>query len=189
MSRARSVSWCAAGLLSAALAAPAFAKSPAQAPTLEDLRVRAQQAEAEAHRKEADAQRDFRKDAIDAYRTKKCDLKDYQKLVDILLDAKTPEVQEYRSGAAEALVKRFDLEEAEKYADVRQVRREIALQLIDLLGAPAKDDKGLLAGETIFYAWYRTQVVQNHWNRAAKVPDRQKAARKIRDFLKKSVDN
>ena len=172
------------------VAAPAFAKAPAQAPTLEDLRARAQQAEIELRRLAAESQRAPRKEAIDAYKDKKkSELKDYQKIVDILIDAKTPEVQDYRAAAAEALTKRFEQEDVEKDAAVRQVRREIALELIDLLGADKKDEKGLLAAEQIFYAWYPRQLGQNHWKREAKQPDRLKAMRKIRDFLKKSSND
>lgn len=187
--RAARLRSAAAALVVAACAAPAFAKSPAQAPTLEDLRARAQQAEAEAHKKALEAQRDPRKDACEAYKDKKrTELKDYQALVDILLDAKTPEVQDYRPMAAEALTKRFEQEDVDRDPAVRQVRREIGLELVELLGASPKDDKGLLAAEQIYYAWYRGQLVQNHWKREAKQSDRVKAMRKIRDFLKRGND-
>ena len=179
----------AAPVLVAALAAPALAKAPTQVPTLEDVRARAEQADAEQKRKEREASRDPRKEAIDAYqdKSKKVDLKDYAPLVAILLDAKTAEVQDYRPMAAAALIRRFEMEDVEKDANVRQVRRQIALELADLLGTKKEDEKGLLAAEQIFYAWFPGQLRANHWIRGGKLGDRQNAEKKIRLFLKKST--
>jgi hypothetical protein len=166
--------------------ATAAAKAPTGVATLEDLQQKARQAEAEAQRRALEASKDPNKEAIEAYKTKKTKLEEYQKLVQIAMDAKTAEVQDYRIPAAGALVERFAAEDLEKDPRARQIRIEIALELCELLKAPASDDKGLIIADTVFSTWYRAQVINSHWKKEAKLRDRQAAYAKIRKFLKNS---
>lgn len=167
-------------------AAPAAAKAPANVPTMEEVQQKARLAEAEAQRKALESQRDPRKEAIEAYKAKKSKLEEYEPLVRMIMDAKTPEVQDYRIPAGEALVRRFEQEDVEKDPRVRQTRIEIAIELCELLKAPAADDKGLLIADQVFYAWYRAQVINTHWKKEGKLRDRQAAYNKIKKFLKNS---
>lgn len=145
---------CAAAAAVLALAAgTASAKAPTGIATLEEIQQKARQAEAEAQRRALEASRDPNKEAIEAYKTKKTKLEEYQKLVQIVLDAKTNEVQDYRIPAGDALVQRFAQEDTEKDPRVRQLRIDIALELCELLKAPASDDKGLVIADSVFSAW------------------------------------
>lgn len=170
--------------LLAASAAPASAKAPAGMPSLEELLQKAKQAEAEAIRLQEEKNRDPRREAIDAYRSKKTDLKDFQPLVDILMDAKTEEVQPYRTPAAEALLTRFAAEDPDNSPVARKFRIDVAWELVDLLIRPASDDKGLMAADSIFNAWFPGQVRVNLWKRDGKLGDRKKAYDKIKKWLK-----
>lgn len=178
----------AAAVALAAFASPAFAKAPQGLQTLEEIRQKAEQAEADARRREIEAQKDPNREAIENYSTKKSDLGEWRRLVDIVNDAKTPELQDYRPLAAQALIRRFEQEDVEKDPVVRQVRIDIAIELVELLGAPSKDEKGIMAANQIFYAWYRAQLVNTKpiWKPEAKQSERQKAMKKMREFLKKS---
>ena len=181
----RLLACCALGALAVATV-PAFAKAPAPGPTVEDVLQRARLDEAAARQKALDASKDPNKEAIEGYKSKKTALGDYQKLVELLLDGDTKELQEYRAPAAEALVKRFELEDTDNNEKTRQTRVDIALELLPLLTASPKDAVGLAAAESIYYAWYRAQLVNNHWKKDAKLSDRQRATQRIRKFLRDS---
>lgn len=165
------------------LAAPALAKAP-QAPTVADIRQKAEQDEAELRRRAAEAQRDERKEAIDAYGQKKVPFGEWKQLVEMLLDDKTPEVQNYRQPAADALVHRFEQEDVNN-PDVRQARVDIALELVPLLTAKSSDERGLVAVNTVMSSWFRPQLLMHRWYPQHKLSDRQKAAKKIKEWLKK----
>ena len=174
----------AAAFLLAALAAPALAKAPAQVPTVEDILVRARAAEEEARRKKDEAAKDPVKEAIDLYRTGKTPLTEYATLTRVLNDAKDPALQDHRIPAAEALVLRFQSVDAKDPA-VLAVRREIATAIVDLMKAPATDDRGFRAVESIFYAWWRDTIVNDlKFNHTDKPKDRATACAKMKKFLK-----
>ncbi|MCE9634160.1 MAG: hypothetical protein K8T90_00515 [Planctomycetes bacterium] len=165
----------------------AHAKAPLSGPTLVEIQERAKQAEADARAKAVEAQKDPNKEAIDAFAVRgKTELKDFGKLTLMILDADTAGLQSYRMPAAEALVKRFQQENWDGDANVRQIRLDVAVELCELLKAPAKDDVGLAIAEYVFGTWYRPPLVNNHWRKDAKQGDRQKAYIKIKKFLKDS---
>ena len=170
-----------------AAGATAFAKAPPSGPTLVEIQERAKQREADDRAKAAEAQKDPNKEAIDGYAVRgKTDLKDFGKLTVLILDSETPALQSYRMQAADALVKRFQQENVDGDANVRQIRIEVALELCELLKYPAKDDVGLAIADYVFGAWYRPALVNNHWKKDAKPGDRAKAYTKIKKFLKDS---
>lgn len=170
----------------AALAAPAVAKAPTGVPNLEELLQKAQLAHAEAERIKAEALRDPRRETIDNFRNKKTELKDFQPVVEMILDAKTEELQAYRAAAADALLVRFAAEDPDNNPVARKLRLDVAIELVELLNRPASDDKGLLAGEAIFTAWYPGQIKGNYWKRDGKPAERKKAYEKIKKWLKDS---
>jgi hypothetical protein len=177
-------------LLAAALALfalgahEAFAKAPKESPTVEDLYRQAMAAIEDKKKREAEAAKDPLKEAIEAYRDRgKTQLADFQKLVDIINDAKTDSVQPYRATAAQALVTRFSHED-ETDATVRVVRRQIALALIDLMKAP-KDDVGLAAIELILTNWWRMKVFEFKFKVGDKLDDRKRAWGKMKKYLEK----
>lgn len=185
--RSRSVLGLVAAAVVVATGAAAFAKAPPAGPTLVEIQERAKQREADDRAKAAEAQKDPNKEAIDAYAVRgKTDLKDFGKLTVLILDSDTPALQSYRMQAADALVKRFQQENVDGDANVRQIRIEVALELCELLKYPAKDDVGLAIADYVFGAWYRPALVNNHWKKDAKPGDRAKAYTKIKKFLKDS---
>jgi len=172
-------------------AVPAFAKAPkaADTPTVEEIFQQASKAVADAVKVAADKARDPLREAIENYRDKKVPYTDFQKLVDCINDAKTDNVQGYRGDAAQALVTRFK-NEAEDDPQVRLVRRQIALSVLDLMKAPAKDQTGLVAIETILFAWWRAKMqVDIKFKPADKLDDRKKAFEKMSKYLKKGETN
>lgn len=162
---------------------PALAKAPAQTPTVEEILGRARAAEAEEKRRLVEAQRDPFKEAIEAYRDGRTPLTGYAKLTEMVNNAKDAEVQDYRIPAAEALVLRFEKEDLKDPA-VKEVRREIATAIVDLMKAPSTDDRGLMAVEKVLYAWWRNKVVEIKFKHTDKLKDRTNACTKMKKFLK-----
>jgi hypothetical protein len=161
----------------------AFAKAPKETPTVEDLNRAALAAIEEKKRRDIEAAKDPLKDAIEAYRDKKTPLAEYQKLVDIINDAKTESVQPYRATAAQALVMRFSRED-DSDPPVKIVRRQIALALLDLMKAN-KDDVGLAAIEQILGSWWRLKMFEFKFKVSDKLDSRKKAYAKMKNFLEK----
>lgn len=166
------------------LAGEAFARAPQGLQTIEELQAAARVAAAEAARNKTEAAKDPNKEAIEGYLSKKLALADWAKLVQIVLDAKSPELQDLRQPAADALLGRFAKEDTEKDPKVRAVRSAIALELCELLKAPASDAKGLEIANAIFHTWYRAPFINSGWKPDAKLRDRQGAYNKIKKFLK-----
>ena len=174
----------AAALLLASLSAgAAFGKAPKEMPTVEDMNRQALAAIEEKKRREIEAAKDPLKDAIEAYRDRKTPYAEYQKLVDIINDAKTESVQPYRAQAAQAIVTRFQRED-ESDPPVKIVRRQIALALLDLMKAN-KDDVGLAAIEQILSNWWRMKMFEFKFKVGDKLDDRKKAHAKMKKFLEK----
>jgi hypothetical protein len=182
----RSASLLAALAVLAAAAPPAFAKAPAakDMPSVEEIFQQATAAIEEAKRIAAERARDPLKEAIDAYRERgKVAIGEYQKLVDIINNARDEAVQPYRAPAAQAIITRFS-QEGDTDPQVRTVRRQIALSLLDLMKAQ-KDETGLQAIEQILYAWWRSQMTMGTIKFTAKdrLDDRKKAHAKMKRFL------
>ena len=173
-----------AALVAAAPVALAKAPKASEVPTIEELWQQAKAAQEELVQRAAEAKRDPFKEAIDAYRKKDWPREDYEKLVDILNDAKDPKMQPYRAAAADALVERF---QAEALADpeVRQVRREIALKIVDLMKAPKTDDVGLQIVARVFQAWWPAKLSELGWAPGDKPADRRNAHRGMKKYLEK----
>jgi hypothetical protein len=169
-------------------AGAAFAKAPAAVPTVEEIAARARTAAVEAARRAEEAAKDPLKEAIDSYREGKTPLADWQKLADVVNDAKDADAQRYRMSAAEALVVRFegkkDLDAAE-----RAVRREIGLALVDLMKSPASDDTGLKAIERVLYAFWPDKLLRDvRFKASDKLRDRTNAHSKMKKYLKSDKD-
>jgi hypothetical protein len=172
-------------------ATPAFAKAPkaSDTPSVEEIFQQATKAVAEAAKAAADKARDPLREAIDNYRERKLPIAEYQKLTVCINDGKTDSVQPYRGDAAQALVTRFTRED-ENDPQVRAVRRQIALEVLELMKAPAKDQTGLNAIETILFAWWRAKMqVEIKFKATDKLDDRKKAFEKMSKFLKKGETN
>lgn len=172
-------------------AAPAFARAPkpADTPSVEEIYQQASKAIADQAKAAADKARDPLREAIDAYRERKLPLAEFQKLVDCINNAKDENVQNYRGDAAQALVTRFTRED-ENDPQNRAVRRQIALAVLDLMKAPAKDQAGLNAIETILFAWWRAKMqIDIKFKATDKLDDRKKAFEKMNRFLKKGETN
>jgi hypothetical protein len=185
MRAARSIAAAAAALLAlAALGAhDALAKAPKEAPTVEDLYRQALTAIEDKKKRDAEAAKDPLKEAIDAYRDRKIPFTDYQKLVDIINDAKSESVQPYRQTAASALVTRFSRED-DSDQTVKSTRRAIALAVIDLMKAP-KDDVGVAAIEYILTNWWRMKTFEFKFKVNDKVDERKRAWTKMKKYLEK----
>jgi len=182
------VAFLAALLLSAV---PAFAKAPkaADTPTVEEIYQQASKAVADAVKVAADKARDPLREAIENYRDRKLPLAEYQKLVACINDAKTENVQGYRGDAAQALVTRFSRED-ENDPVVQSTRSQIAREVLELMKAPAKDQAGLSAIETILFAWWRAKMqIDIKFKATDKLDDRKKAFEKMSKYLKKSGSN
>ena len=172
-------------------ATPAFAKAPkaADTPSVEEIFQQASKAVADAAKAAADKARDPLREAIDNYRERKVPYAEYQKLVACINDAKTENVQSYRGDAAQALVTRFSRED-ENDPQIAAVRSQIAREVLELMKAPAKDQTGLNAIETILYAWWRAKMqIDIKFKATDKQDDRKKAFEKMSRFLKKSGTN
>lgn len=162
----------------------AFAKAPKESPTVEDIYKQAMTAIEDKKKRDAEAAKDPLKDAIEAYTDRtKSQLTDYQKVVDIVNDAKTENVQPYRQKAAQAILTRFSRED-ETDAAVKVVRRTVALAMLDLMKAP-KDDIGLAAIEQVLTTWWRMKVFEFKFKITDKVDDRKKAWVKMKKWLEK----
>lgn len=176
----------AAALLLASLGAgAAFAKAPKEMPTVEDMHRIALAAIEEKKRKEIEASRDPLKEAIEAYRDGKTPLAEYQKLVDIVNDAKTESVQPYRATAGMAFVTRMSREKEDDPA-VRIVKRQITMALLDLMKAN-KDEVGVAAIEQILSGWWRSAMFQVRFKVTDKLDDRKKAHAKMKKILEKEA--
>ena len=172
-------------------ASSAFAKAPkaSDTPTVEEIFQQASKAAADAAKAAADKARDPLREAIDNYRERKLPLPEYQKLVACINDAKTESVQPYRGDAAQALVTRFSRED-ESDPQVQAIRSQIAREVLDLMKAPAKDQVGLNAIETILFAWWRAKMqIDVKFKATDKQDDRKKAFEKMSKYLKKSGSN
>ena len=175
-------SFAAVLLLTSLGAGAAFAKAPKEIPTVEDLNKAALAAIEEKKRREIEAARDPMKEAIEAYRDRKTPLAEYQKLVDIIKDAKTENVQPYRLTAAQAFVTRFTREDDSDPA-VKIVRRQIALALLDLMKS-SKDDVGLAAIDLMLSAWWRIPTSMTAKFRPSdKLDDRKRSYAKMKKYL------
>jgi hypothetical protein len=172
-------------------AAPAFAKAPkaGDMPSVEEIFQQASKAAADAAKAAADKARDPLREAIDGYRDRKVPLAEYQKLVDCINNAKDENVQTYRPDAAQALIARFAHED-DKDEQIRAVRRQVAIAVLDLMKAPSKDQTGLNAIETMLYAWWRTKMqIEVRFHATDKLEDRKKAFEKMSKYLKKGEVN
>jgi len=161
----------------------AFAKAPKESPTVEDIYRQAMAAIEEKKKREVEAAKDPLREAIEAYRDRKTPLAEYQKLVDIINDAKTESVQPYRATAAQALVTRFSRED-ESDPTVKVVRRQIALAVVDLMKA-TKDDVGLAAIEQILSNWWRMKTFEFKFKVGDKPDERKRAWTKMKKYLEK----
>ena len=178
----RARSFAAALLLTSLGAGAAFAKAPKEIPTVEDMNKAALAAIEEKKRREIEAARDPLKEAIEAYRDRKTPKEEYQKLVDIIKDAKTENVQPYRLTAAQALITRFSREDESEPA-VKIVRRQIALALLDLMKA-SKDDVGLASIDLILSAWWRIPTSMTaRFRTTDKLDDRKRSYAKMKKYL------
>ena len=179
----RAIFAAAAVLLSSLGAGAAFAKAPKEMPTVEDMHRIALAAIEDKKRKEEEAKRDPLMEAIEAYRDGPTPYSEFQKLVDIVNDAKTENVQPYRSKAGMAFITRMAREKPEDPA-VRIVQRQITLALLDLVKAN-KDDVGVSAIEQILVAWWRPQTLGLRFRPTDKLDDRKKAYTKLKKLLEK----
>jgi hypothetical protein len=177
----------AAAVAFAAGSGAAFARAPkpAEMPTVEEIYQQAKAAADLRLKNEADQSHDPTKDLIDAYRDKKSKLEDYDKIVDIVNDAKTEKLQGYRRDATQALIVRFSRED-EGDPTMRATRRDIALKVLDLMKADAKKDAtGLECIERMLYAWWKFKVSTDvKFNVKDKPEVRKKAYDKMKKFLK-----
>lgn len=163
----------------------ASAKAPKEAPSVEEIFQQAKKAIEDAAKAAAEKAKDPLREAIDGYRERKLPLEEYQKLVDCLNNAKDENVQPYRADAAQALVTRFTRED-DTNLQVRAIRRQIALGVLDLMKAPQKDEPGLRAIETILFAWWRFKMQTDIKFKATdKLDDRKKAYTKMKKYLDK----
>lgn len=166
----------------------AFAKAPrpADTPSVEEIYQAAKKASEDKAAAAADAAKDPIAEEIQRYLDpKKSERSDYQKLVDIINDAKTEKLQSYRIAASQAIIERFSREREDDVA-VRASRREIASKLLELMKAPAKDDVGLRAIENILFAWWKPQMLMDIKFKANdKLQNRQEAYKRMKKFLGK----
>ncbi|MCG3134068.1 MAG: hypothetical protein HMLKMBBP_01354 [Planctomycetes bacterium] len=181
----------AALMLAGVAAAPgaALAKAPAGGKSAEDLIVLARKAAAEKALAEQEKKRDRTKEMIDAYRDGKSALGEWQPLADIVNNGAEAPVQPYRPMAAEALLKRFESANADSDPAVRAVRREVAMAIVDLMKASAKDELGLRIVDQLLGTWYRQKMVQEiRFKTTDKQKERESDCKKMKDFLKKEKD-
>lgn len=177
----------AGALLAAAGAGAALAKAPPakETPTVDEIFKQATAAIEEEKRLAAERARDPLKEAIEAYREPgKVSILEFHKLVDIVNNARDENVQPYRALAAQAIITRFS-HETEADPQVRAVRRQIALAVLDLMKADKKDEVGLAAVEQILYAWWRSKLTMGDikFKATDKIDDRKKAHAKMKKFL------
>ena len=174
----------AAGLLLVAGPLPAQAKGPSaeQLPTLEDLLARAKKAKADAEQAAIDAARDPRREAIDAYKNGDTPLAEYEPLTDMIKNSKDDEVRDYRRAAATALYQRFRNEPLED-PNVRKLRVEAVLEIIDLMRAPSKDRLGLAIIHEILSAFWKNKVRDFGFSPTGKPRERYNAYKAMKKYL------
>lgn len=167
------------------VAAPVFAKAPPAAKSAEDLISKAIQDEIDRKAREAEAARDTTKELIDAFRDKGkgLPLSEGMKLAKIMVDADDDKkLQPYRAMAADALVKRFAAEDTKGDPGVRDARREIAMEIVDLM--KSKEPDALAAVEFVLKEWYPRQLGESKFKIDGKPGDRDKACREMKKKLK-----
>lgn len=178
---------CGAAIVSAP--ETASAKAAQGGKSAEDLLALARKAAAEKALAEQEKKRDRTKEMIEAYSTGKTPIGEWQPLTDIINNSAEAAVQPYRPMAAEGLLRRFEAAGADNDPAVRGVRRDVALAIVDLMKASAKDEMGLRIVDQVLGTWYRQKMVQDiKFKTTDKQKERDGDCKKMRDFLKKEKD-
>jgi hypothetical protein len=153
---------------------------PAEMPALEELYQQAKAKQEEEIRRQREALRDLRQEAIDAYREKRVPIADYQTVVDILNETKDEAVQKYRRGALDALLVRFSKEDLGDPL-VSVTRREIGLAVIDLMRN--NDRESLTLIQELLYGWWQVKARRLQFKDTDKVRERRKAHQEMKRYL------
>jgi hypothetical protein len=168
-----------------AAAAEARAPKSAELATVEEIRLEAVRQIEEKNKQAAEAARDVLKEDIEAYKKKLVPLSEYQKLVDIINNAKEPKVDPYRPEAVSALVTRF-LGENFEDPQVRATRREIALKVLPLM-VSQKDPTGLRCVTQLLHSWWSSQMKVNvKFDPDDKLGERRKSLNTMKKYLDKN---
>jgi hypothetical protein len=105
------------------------------------------------------------------------------KLADVILRAESDKkLVPYREGAAESLILRFAAENTKDDGAIREVRKEIALAMLDLM--KSKDDGSVVVIEKVLKAWYGTMLTQTGFKADGKPAARAKAYTEMKKKLK-----
>lgn len=174
------------GALVLGASAPAFAKAPPSSKSAEELISKAIQDELDRKAAEAEAKRDHNKEMIDNFKDKAkgVPLSDGLKLADIIVRAQTDEkLIPYRAPAAAALLQRFALEDTKNDPAIRDVRRDIALAMLDLM--KSKDEGSVAVIDFVLKEWYMSLLRDVGWKVEGKAPQRLKAYNDMKKKLSK----
>ncbi len=162
---------------------PAGAADATDLPTLEDIHTAAVKAKADAVERVKAANRDPRKEALAAYRSGATPLDQFQPLAEMINNSKDAAMSPYRQAAAQALLARFKVEDAND-PFVRKSRAGAGLAILDLMKASSSDTVGLSIVGEVLNAWWRSKVLSDvKFKPTDKFKNRMKAYRKMRSYL------
>ena len=165
-------------------AARAEGPTAADVPTLEQVLAKAAEAKAARERAAAEAARDPHREAINAYREGTSDIGAWEPLTDLVLNSKDEEMAVYRRAAAMALVKRFEKAD-QNDPDVKKMRCEIGLELVDLMKANSRRDSlGIGVVYAVLQKWWPRQVRDFNFAPSKSAKDRNDAYKKMKKYLR-----